>query len=467
MNLTNRIFYRLPYFAQVWAASLAGYQREWRRYDASLEQRVEEILAREGWSAEQWQNWQSERLEQILDHAAKTVPFYSSFWMERRLHGDYAKHNDLAKWPILTKKYLREHPKAFVSRESSFRNLHEEHTSGSTGTPLTLWRSNETEKAWYAVFEARLRRWYGVHHKTPWGIFGGQIIVPADRKKPPFWVWNHASQQLYLSVYHLSVDNSPAYAQAILRKGLEYILGYPSALAALAANCLKAGIDLPQMRAVFTNAEPLYDWQRSAIQAAFRCPVVNTYGLSEICCAAGECAHGTLHQWPEVGRIEILGLDSNQPARIGETGRLVCTGLLNLDMPLIRYEVGDLASESLMPPCVCGRLLPAFRAIEGRSDDVLFTRDGRPIGRLDPIFKSDFDISEAQIIQREIDWIDVLLVPGKRFSEGDAQEIRQRVIERMGAITVNIEMVQSIPRGPNGKFKMVVNELFAGQVIKE
>jgi phenylacetate-CoA ligase len=47
----------------------------------------------------------------------------------------------------------------------------------------------------------------------------------------------------------------------------------------------------------------------------------------------------------------------------------------------------------------CGKTLPLLEGIEGRSDDVLYTKDGRRIGRLDPIVKNDLKIIEAQIIQ--------------------------------------------------------------------
>ena len=56
---------------------------------------------------------------------------------------------------------------------------------------------------------------------------------------------------------------------------------------------------------------------------------------------ASECASGGLHIWPESGYLEVLEDDSDKNAPDGEVGRLVATGLLNQDMMLVRYEVGD------------------------------------------------------------------------------------------------------------------------------
>ena len=52
-------------------------------------------------------------------------------------------------------------------------------------------------------------------------------------------------------------------------------------------------------------------------------------------------------------------------------------------MPLIRYDTGDRAARD-DGQCACGRTLPLLRGIEGRADDVGYTRDGRAIGPLGP-----------------------------------------------------------------------------------
>src|SRR6185295_18022612 len=91
-----------------------------------------------------------------------------------------------------------------------------------------------------------------------------------------------------------------------------------------------------------TNAEPLFDYQRSVIAKAFRCPVRETYGMAEIVATASECGEGALHLWPEVGCVEVF--DGDHPAGNGSSGDLICTGLFNADMPLIRYRVGDRAT---------------------------------------------------------------------------------------------------------------------------
>jgi phenylacetate-CoA ligase len=96
------------------------------------------------------------------------------------------------------------------------------------------------------------------------------------------------------------------------------------------------------MTVAITNAEPVFEYQRKMISKAFRCPVRETYGMAEIVASASECHKNQLHLWPEVGWIEVF--ENGQAVKNGTSGDLVCTGLFNADMPLIRYRVGDRGS---------------------------------------------------------------------------------------------------------------------------
>jgi phenylacetate-CoA ligase len=127
----------------------------------------------------------------------------------------------------------------------------------------------------------------------------------------------------------------------------------------------------------------------------------------------------------------------------------------------VRYEVGDRAALSLdhSVPCPCGRTLPHLESIEGRADDVLYTRDGRPVGRLDPVFKAAAGIREAQIVQETLDRVRVRLVPSSAYRAAHGGAIARELRLRMGAVEVIIEEVETIARSANGKFRAVVSQL--------
>jgi phenylacetate-CoA ligase len=390
------------------------------------------------------------------------VPYYRELWARRRREGDRRSWDYLENWPVLEKEALRQNPHAFLADDRP-RLMYSTATSGTTGKPLRLWQSRRTLVMWYAMMEARWRRWYGISRDDRWAILGGQVVTPVDQKRPPYWVWNMALRQLYLSSYHLSAATVPYYADALAKYRVSYLWGYPSALYALAREVLRHGRTDVRQKVVIANAEPLYDSQREVIAEAFQCPVRETYGMSEMVTAASECESGSLHLWPRVGVTEVW--DGNGPLPPGAVGDLICTGLLNTDMPLIRYRIGDRAA--LAPAnglCPCGRTLPMMRSIEGRNDDMLYTADGRLIGRLDPVFKRDLPIEEAQIVQKALDLLVVRYVPAAGFDAAAARAITNRLRERMGDIRVDLERVDRIERGPTGKFRAVVCELKRGEV---
>lgn len=410
---------------------------------------VDAALERDHWSEADWTKWRTERLRFVLERAATCVPFYRRSWAERRRRGDRSSWDVLENWEILEKESVRANPADFVADDLDLSRMFRDHTSGTTGTSLSLYMTKETVRYWYALFEARSRRWYGVSRHDRWAILGGQLVTPVHQKRPPFWVKNSGLNQLYMSSYHLSDDTVGAYIDAIEGYGVRYLLGYPSAIYILAAEALRAGRRIKGVEVVILNAEPVYDYQRQAIKSAFQCPVRETYGMAEVVAAGSECEYGRLHQWPDVGIIEP-GDD------VGDgLSHLICTGLVNADMPLIRYRVGDSGKLST-DKCACGRTLPVIERISGRTDDVLLATDGRKVGRMDPVFKSDLPIKEAQIVQESRSNITVNYVPADDFESVALIELTNRIRERLGSVDVEYKRMSQIPRTSRGKFRAVI-----------
>lgn len=453
-----RAYHALPYPLKVAAAAVQGLRLQRWRYGPETERLVAEALERENWPDQQWRTYREERLARLLHRAATRVPYYRNLWEERRRRGDSRSWEVLENWPLLDKEALRNHARAFVADDCDPRRMFAWSTSGTTGKSIILWWSRATMRHWYALIEARWRRWHGVSIRSRWAILGGKLVTSAAAKKPPFWVWNPAMRQLYMSAYHLSPDLLSYYLDALRQHRIEYLWGYSSALHALAEAALDARTVLP-MKVVIANAEPLLPYQREMIERAFGCPARETYGMAEAVCAAGECEAGQLHLWPEAGVLEVRGADGAW-ATEGTAGEFVCTGTVNEDMPLIRYRVGDRGIAPIEgTKCSCGRFLPLLPGVEGRCDDVLITPDGRRVGRMDPVFKGGIPVREAQIIQEALDRIRVKVVPAHGFAPRHVADLEARVRDRLGEVRVVVERVTEIPRTSAGKFKAVISEL--------
>ncbi len=454
------LYHRLPSPVQNFVASRHGARLMRLRYGEIFHRELPRFAERETWPADRWQKWQTEQLLAFLHQAVERVPYY------RRLHarGEFpieqvTTPDDLTCLPLLDKEPVREAPQDFLADDCDSAGMYAERTSGTTGKPLTLWWSSATHQTWYACFERRVRNWADVKLGDRWATLGGQLIVPQSRQRPPFWVWNASGSQLYMSSYHLRDDFLDAYLDEIVHRRIEYIFGYASSLDALATHAIERGRDDIHFKVAISNAEPFYAHQRRRIERAFHCPTRDMYAPAELTIAAFECEAGTMHLSPDVGITEVVD-DHGHPLPPGETGHLVVTGLLNQDQILIRYQQGDRGALAAGDePCPCGRTMPVLASIEGRADDVLITPDGRKIGRLDPVFKDAIRIREAQIIQEKIDRVVVKVVAAKDYDETDAAAIRSGIRDRMGAINVEIVVVDRLPRTSAGKLRAVINQV--------
>ena len=261
-----------------------------------------------------------------------------------------------------------------------------------------------------------------------------------------------------MSSYHLNDENIGLYVNKIRSFNPNYIEGYPSSIFAIAKYILKNGLSI-HCNAIITSAETLYTEQREAIEEAFSTKVFDHYGCAEMCVFVAQCKHGRYHARNDYGILEILD-DNDKPVNTGIEGRVVCTGLINLAMPLIRYPIGDLATYSEITECECGLNTPIIKSISGRADDVLYTKDGKSIGRMSPVMKG-LPIRESQFVQNVVGELNVLIVPDVGFNkEKDTVKVKKAVKLRMGDdCKVNIMLVDYIQRGKGGKLKAVISNI--------
>jgi phenylacetate-CoA ligase len=275
--------------------------------------------------------------------------------------------------------------------------------------------------------------------------------------------------QLYMSTNHLGIETAAAYLDALRRYGITHVIAYPSAASVLAHHARQQGTMVPGLRVAFANAEPLYPWQRAVIETGLGCAVRETYGMVEIAAAASECAKGALHLWPEAGHLEVLDDGADTPASAGKAGRFVCTGLFNVDMPLVRYAVGDRGMVNAERSCGCGRTLPVVASLEGRTTDTLVTPDGRSVHWVNPIFYG-LPVLEGQVAQETVDRVRITVAPAPGFRDAHVAMLVERLRIRMGDVHVDVDQVRAIPRALNGKFRAVVCNVPRGErtrVVRE
>ena len=437
-----------------------------QRYSGRFSEFQALLLRMETADEDEVRAYQDAQLRNIVDHAYRTVPYYTRLLDERRLKPvDIRSAADLWKLPVLTKAVLKANFNDLWSRAFDRADLVDGHTSGTTGTPMEVLYDAGMVAMTYAALD-RQYRWAGCQMRRfgdKVAVLRGNIIVPLAQQRPPFWRVNWYHNQLLLSNFHMSPKNLPAYFQEMRRFSPTVLDGYPSSLYVFAKVLLNQGERLP-LRAVLTSSETLFDFQREAMEQAFECQVFDYYGAAERVVFAAECGNRQGHHvFPEYGVTEIVD-ETGQPLSDGIEGTMVGTSIQNYGMPLLRYVTSDRTALTGRP-CPCGRPLALMQEVTTKAEDVLRLKDGRLISPsvLTHPFKPLNQIDGSQLVQTALDRLVVRLVPRHDFTPAHSERLIRDLKARLGQdMEIEIELVQELPRTEAGKFKWVISEVGLG-----
>lgn len=451
----------LPISLQNVAMSMKGFQLHRQRYcNASFQEMADGLQRNERMTWDDLRQLQFKMFREFAAHCYTQSPYYRKLWQSHQLRPeDVQTPQDMRLIPVVPKQEMRKHTREFLTKPVG-RTMTAVHTSGTTGSPLTVYFSAEDIARRYAFLE-RCRRWAGVRIGQKRASFTGRNLVPQKQDGPPFWRHNYAGKQLLFSSYHLSPNHLCDYVEALNRFQPEIIDGYPSAIHVAAEYILRTGAALSfTPRAILVSAETVLPHQRQDIERAFGAKLYNQYASSEGAPFISECAYGSLHVHPDSGVIEILDANGD-PAPPGEVGQMVVTSFTTHVVPMLRLEMGDAAVPALpSAPCACGLRFPIVDAIVGRVDDVLYTPDRGFVGRMDTVFKGiPSSIAQAQIVQVSPQTIILRIVPDRAsYQIEHADRVVKEMRRKLGdLVTLRVEEVESIPRSANGKLRAVIN----------
>jgi len=457
-NLQEWVYNKSPIGIQNLAASVYGHNLAVKKYSKGFNRTLNSLEKSEHLNTRDLVELRTRELRRIVKYAYENVPYYRYTFKKHRVNPDDIRSiNDIKKLPVLTKEEVRLHSKSLISSEFNRWQYDVRHTSGTTGTALTLVWGHDAIMKEYAFVERIRRRSGKLSSRMTHITLTGRLIIPPKQKAPPFWRVNKSEHQYLFSMHHLTNSNLSGYIEKIKELQPVYIEGYPSLISVVAEYILQNAIELKSIKAVFTSSETLFLYQRERIEKAFKCKVFDRYGSTELAASIGECEFGSYHEDGEYGIIEYLR--DGEDVTENEAGEMVCTNFINSAFPLIRYKIGDLAKPS-MQLCPCGRALPLVSEVIGRMDDVLITKNGAYLGRLDHIFKETHNIKESQVIQESADKVLVRVVPWSGYSEKDSKHLLNEFSKRLGeGMEIQIQIVNKIEREKNGKFKAVISKV--------
>jgi phenylacetate-CoA ligase len=456
----EKVYHKSPSFVQDIGVTLYGLKIYRREYGREFRRKLYECEKNQWLSREELRAYQDENLRKLIRHCFENVPYYRLLMDQRRLKpSDIKTVDDLPKLPVLTPAEIRVNFDRLVASNYKRSRLILGHTSGTTGSPLEFYYDRNICLI-KNVFDWRQKRWAGIDTHDKIAFFLGRIVVPMERRSPPFWRTNHVLNHLFMSSFHLSAENLVHYLRRLRRFKPMAVEGYPSTLFIIARFLLSQNETLP-VKAAFTSSETLYPQQRETIEQAFECPLFDFYGMAERTIFATECdRHRGHHLNMDFGVTEIIKKD-NQPAEVGEPGRIVATSLHNYAMPLIRYRTSDITAIR-NEECPCGRKFPLMEDITTKAEDIITTPDGRYISSsiLTHPFKPMHNILESQIIQEDIDTLVIKIVKTSSYNESDTERLLKEMKRRLGdGMDISIRFVDSIERTSAGKFRWVISRV--------
>lgn len=400
------------------------------------------------------------RLKQLLDHCYREVPYYQRQWRELGITPDDIRSlEDYARLPLLTKADIRNHADELHATSWRPQMLYKT-TSGSTGEPMRFGFTRESNERRQAV----MWRGYGWANAFPGRrslmLWGAGVGSPSLKRRWKDRLYHAAFRRRIVNSFQMTEANMGEYADFIDSYRPEILLGYFSPLLRLAQWLLANGHRVHRPKAFIVCGEAMHDFQREIVEEAFGCPAFNTYGCREFMLIAAECEQRKgMHV--NADHLLVERLPSNGATLNPLTGEAVVTDLFNYGMPFIRYATGDLITAS-PTPCVCGRGLPLITQVEGRMLDAIRTPDGHILtGMFFPfLLKEVPGVNQYQIVQRQLDRLDLLLVRGQAFNDDSLAMIRHEIHKVLGdSIELNCQFVAEIPLTRSGKTRLTISEL--------
>ena len=418
------------------------------------------------WSPEELALAQQPQLAWLVKWASTEVPHYQeSAWarpasqaLAQVLAREPARFAEVWRTlPLLTKPELRTQGNALHARTvpTGEKPLGSIRTSGSTGIPVEVRSTSTTRQLWDAItirehlwsrrdFTRRMGAIRYINHKKR----VAQGTVHSGWGSPVALRYRSGPA----SFMHIG-SSIEALADWLLRFDPSYLLAYPSILEPLMDAVAARGGPPPSLEEIRLISEPLDPGVEARLQTEWRVRSTDLYSANEVGYIAFRCREqGRLHLQSETLLVEILD-EAGRPCATGETGRVVVTALHNLATPLLRYELGDYATVG--ERCPCGRGLPVLGRVQGRVRNLVRTPDGRHYWPNELMgIRSVAAIIQAQFVQTALDTVEVRVVCSRALSATDIAEAVAKTRRSLGyPFEVLVVPVDSIPRGPTGKFE--------------
>jgi phenylacetate-coenzyme A ligase PaaK-like adenylate-forming protein len=406
----------------------------------------------------------------ILSDAATHVPFYQEAFSQAGIGpSDLHSLEELRHFPIARKSdLLASGREGHLRAHRMEQSLNQRSTTGSCGTPITVFASRSESYFRKATLIDSFRRLA----KLPVPLLIADVGVEQGK------VGTDIVQRLQLVRVERIFRAYPIEEQVsrLSRLSPQLIEGRPSSLWSLALEARKRNTVLPRPRLVGTFGETLYPHVRQLLSEAFGCRVADFYNCEEVGNVAWECPHHPeqMHVNPATVFLEVLD-DQGAPAPQGQVGRVIITNLYNRTMPFIRYDICDRAAILDGHDCSCGFSGQSICLVDGRDEDFFTLQDGQTVsprkayeavvGTL-PFSDLFSSIHAFQIIQETHDRVVVNVIAGPNYSDDLWRGVGASARVLHPDMRIRVQVVEELETAPGGKFRGVMSRVTPSSVAK-
>jgi phenylacetate-CoA ligase len=338
------------------------------------------------WSREKIEKMQSERFKKIV-HFAWINPFYRRIWKEAGIEPkDIRGIEDIRKLPVVTVFDF----KAAIDAFPPFGDHQGITPEGAKKKPLKLQSSGGTtgkpRPTFFGPIEWEINGISSARALFIQGARPGDIMqIPTNASTANFaWCFYYACHA-WLGVVPITSGSgivTPTRRQIGLARewGTNLWASFPEYMGHMGKVAIdELNFDVRDLRTKLIHTylgSDLSGRLRRDLEEMWGCDVFDNYGTHEIGVPAFECREKAgLHFQEDLGYVEVVNPDTNEPVNTGERGDLVYTSFYRQHPPLIRYNLKDLIRIiHSNKRCSCGSWLLRMDHFLGRSDEMVKLR---------------------------------------------------------------------------------------------
>ncbi|WP_426430661.1 CoF synthetase [Winogradskyella sp. HB-48] len=383
-------------------------------------------------------------LDYLLQHATTSTHFYRGFNSSQGLDS----------FPVINKNIIRDHFDEFKSSKYDVSKCRKVSTSGSTGSPFSVYHNKEKIQKNIAD-----NIYFSAKSNYQLGDFLVYVKIWSDtfslKKKLDFQLKNMHP----LSVFNLSDDEIKTFIEKLNKQSSEVcFIGYASSFEKICKylDKLENNPITFKTKSIITISEALNDYTRNSVKQYFGTQPLSRYSNNENGIIAQQIQQDDLRFKINDSSyvVEIFDLNSDKKLDYGQRGRIVITDLYNWATPLIRYDTGDVGVMELDE-----NNRPYFTEVSGRVLDLLYDTKGNLVpSHLSAKLCKYGQYKQFQLVQKDKKTYEVNLNTDKKVDEKQLVEEYKYYFGADAEITINY--VDDIPLLNSGKRREVVNEYY-------